>query len=75
VKITTTDGSEFTKQLDYPKGDPRNPLSDREIEEKFQALAEPVMTKAAMKRAIDAIWSLENTNSVSDLMRVFKADK
>jgi 2-methylcitrate dehydratase len=44
VKITTTDGREFSEQLDYPKGDPRNPLSDREIEEKFAALAEGVLT-------------------------------
>ena len=26
VNLTTTDGRTFTKQLDYPKGDPRNPL-------------------------------------------------
>ena len=35
VNITTTDGRKLSKQLDYPKGDPRNPLSDAEIEEKF----------------------------------------
>ncbi len=40
VNIMTTDGQTFSKQLDYPKGDPRNPLSDDEIEEKFRALAE-----------------------------------
>ena len=44
VTIQTTDGREFTTQLDYPKGDPRNPLTDKEVEEKFEALAEPVMT-------------------------------
>ncbi len=44
VSIRTTDGSEFMTQLDYPKGDPRNPLSDQEVEEKFEALAEPVMS-------------------------------
>ena len=27
VNLTTTDGRTFTKQLDYPKGDPRNPLT------------------------------------------------
>jgi 2-methylcitrate dehydratase len=75
VNITTTDGRELAKQLDYPKGDPRNPLSDREIEEKFQALAEPVLTKDAMKRAIDGIWNLENTKSVTQLMQLFKANK
>src|SRR5437763_6711814 len=32
VNITTKDGRTLTKQLDYPKGDPRNPLSDAEVE-------------------------------------------
>ena len=32
MTITTTDGKEFTKQIDYPKGDPRNPLTDAEVE-------------------------------------------
>ena len=59
VTIRTTDGREFTKQLDYPKGDPRNPLSDREIEEKFDALAAPVMSRAARKRVKEAVWKLE----------------
>ena len=27
VRIHTIDGREFSKQLDYPKGDPRNPLT------------------------------------------------
>ena len=46
VRIHTIDGREFTTQLDYPKGDPRNPLTDKEVEEKFEALAEPVMSRA-----------------------------
>jgi 2-methylcitrate dehydratase len=50
VTVTTTDGRELTKQLDYPKGDPRNPLTDREVEEKFDALAEPVLSDVARKR-------------------------
>ena len=40
VNLSTVDGRTFTKQLDYPKGDPRNPLTDAEVEEKFAALAE-----------------------------------
>src|SRR5271167_119015 len=75
VNIRTTDGSEFTKQLDYPKGDPRNPLTDQEIEEKFEALAEPVMSPQARRRALGAIWSLEKQSSVTELMRLFKADR
>ena len=74
VKITTTDGRNFSKQLDYPKGDPRNPLTDAEIEEKFSALADGVLSKNAQKRLVDAIWNLEKIASVSKLMALMKAD-
>jgi len=75
VTIHTTDGKEFTKQLDYPKGDPRNPLTDREIEEKFAALAGPVLGKAAQKKVRDTVWSLEKLDSVGGLMKLMRARK
>ena len=75
VRIHTIDGREFSTQLDYPKGDPRNPLSDQEIEEKFEALAAPVMSREARRRAIDAIWNLEKQSSVSELMKLFNSDR
>jgi 2-methylcitrate dehydratase len=75
VTIHATDGRELRKQLDYPKGDPRNPLTDQEVEEKFEALAGPVMTANTRRRAIDAIWSLEKQPNVSELMRLFRADR
>jgi len=73
VKVTTTDGRTFDKQLDYPKGDPRNPLSDGEVEAKFDALAEPVLTKAGRARVKDTVWNLENLSSVTKLMEMLKA--
>ena len=74
VNITTIDGRTFSKQLDYPKGDPRNPLSDAEVEEKFAALAEGVLSSRAQKRLKDTIWNLEKVGSVSKLMSLMKAD-
>jgi 2-methylcitrate dehydratase len=74
VNITTIDGRTFSKQLDYPKGDPRNPLTDAEVEEKFAALADGVLSAGARKKLIDAIWSLERVGSVSKLMSLMKAD-
>ena len=65
VNITTTDGRAFSKQLDYPKGDPRNPLSDQEIEEKFSALADGVLSPGAQKKLKGAIWGLEKVGSVT----------
>ena len=74
VTVTTTDGKEFNKQLDYPKGDPRNPLTDAEIETKFDALASPVLSDGARKRLKDAVWGLEKIGSISELMDLCKAD-
>ena len=74
ANITTVDGRTFTKQLDYPKGDPRNPLTDQEVEEKFSALAEGVLSKRAQKKLKDAIWNLENIDSVSSLMKLMKSN-
>ena len=74
VHIDTRDGRSFNKQLDYPKGDPRNPLTDQEVEEKFSALAEGVLTDRAQKRVKDAIWNLERVGSVSELMSLMESD-
>ncbi len=68
VTVTTTDGRKLEKQLDYPKGDPRNPLTDQEIEEKFDALAAPIMPAAARAKVKDAVWNLEKQKSITDLM-------
>ena len=74
VTITTTDGDEFTKQIDYPKGDPRNPLTDREIEEKFDALSEPVISDTGRQRIKDTVWRLEQLGSISELMALLQAE-
>jgi 2-methylcitrate dehydratase len=74
VTVTTTDGRELTKQLDYPKGDPRNPLTDREVEEKFDALAEPVLSDVARKRLKQAVWELDQLSSITELLDLCRVD-
>jgi 2-methylcitrate dehydratase len=75
VTITTTDGREVSRELDYPKGDPRNPLGDREIEEKFDALAAPFLTETRRDQVKQAVWQLERQGSVSELMALLQADR
>jgi 2-methylcitrate dehydratase len=72
VQITTTDGQEYSKQIDYPKGDPRNALTDREIEEKFEALAEGVLSVERRREVKEAIWNLERLPSITDLMNLLQ---
>jgi 2-methylcitrate dehydratase len=75
VTIHTTDGKEHTKQVDYPKGDPRNPLTDAEIEEKFDALASPVLAPDTLRKVKYTVWGLEKVAAISDLMATLRADR
>lgn len=74
VRIDTTDGRSMEKTIDYPRGDPRNPLPDDEVEEKFHALAGPVMAPDRRRALADAIWSLDEQPSISALMGLMKAN-
>ena len=74
VTIRATDGREFSKQIDYPKGDPRNPLTDEEIEEKFEALAAPIMPAEERQELKEAVWNLESVESITELMRLTRAE-
>lgn len=51
VVVTAVDGRRFEKQVDWPKGDPRDPLTDLELRAKFDALAAGVPPERR-----DAIW-------------------
>ncbi len=75
VTIHTTDGEQLKEQLDYPKGDPRNPLTDEEIEEKFDALAAPLLSAAARTRLKKAVWNLEKLETVTELLDLCRADR
>jgi 2-methylcitrate dehydratase len=73
-EIRTKQGAVFTHRVEYPKGDPRNPMTDQEIEEKFRAMAERFMTETQIKKVISTVYQLEKLETVNNLMRamVFK---
>jgi 2-methylcitrate dehydratase len=68
VVIKTNDGRELVKELDFPKGDPRNPLTDDEIGGKFAALAEGIATPADVERMRAAVNKTEEYDDVRELM-------
>ena len=75
VTITTTAGKKFTTRVDVPKGDPRDPMTPEELQIKFDALAEPVMSAARRTKLRDAVFGLERLERVGDLMALCVADR
>ncbi len=74
VTIRTKDGQTFSASVDYPKGDPREPMTDQELQQKFAALAGPFASPASQQKMRDAIWQLEAFADSGQFLRLFVAD-
>jgi 2-methylcitrate dehydratase PrpD len=70
VTITTKDGKKYSAYVDRPKGDPRNPPTDKELEEKFRSLAAFVLPSRKIDSLVKAIWSLEKVPNIRQLIRL-----
>lgn len=61
VSIETNEGVTFTKQVDYPKGEPENPISDIQLEEKFISLMQySGKTKSEYQSIINIVKNVES---------------
>lgn len=70
VTITTTSGKSFTKRVDVPKGDPRDPMTAEEIGVKFHALGDSVIGKAACDQLAATILSMERVGNVREFAKL-----
>jgi len=68
VKVST--GKVVSKQINYHKGHPKNPMSDSEVEEKFQKLTKRILDKSRARRILDAVWNLEKAKDVSKVVSI-----
>lgn len=53
-------GETVSASVDYPKGDAKNPLTLAELEDKFRALTESVLTSAQQQHFIERCRTIEN---------------
>jgi len=75
VSVRTAMGKEYVKQVDFPLGHPRNPMSDREVEEKFRALAAGKLDRAQAGKVIDLVWKLDRLKDIGSLMPLLKVTR
>jgi 2-methylcitrate dehydratase PrpD len=67
VEIDTTDGRTLAFRAETRKGDPENPLTDAELEDKYFELTEPVLGRATADALLAELWGIER---VTDLTRL-----
>jgi 2-methylcitrate dehydratase len=72
IEIKNKSGETFTKTVTYPKGHPKNPLTDSELEQKFNTLNSGLINDDTVNEIIDNIWRLETLKDIGSFMKLFK---
>ena len=67
VVVRTTNGNDYEEYLEYPKGDPREPMTIEDLRTKFNALSSSLLDEKRQKEIEDTIFSCE-TMTVKDFM-------
>jgi 2-methylcitrate dehydratase PrpD len=69
VTITLPDGRKVTGASDFPRGNPENPVSTLELEEKFRSLIEPRFGSGTV---IAALRALDHLEACEDMAAAFR---
>lgn len=69
--IKTKDGRELVKQVDYPRGHAKNPMTDQEVEDKFRRLASRVLAPRQINFILESLWDLENQRDLTEILEAF----
>jgi 2-methylcitrate dehydratase PrpD len=65
LTITLANGTAVEDSEDYPRGNPENPVSTAELEEKFLGLIVPRYGKKTARRALTAVQSIETFDDMA----------
>ena len=68
IEIITKDGRSFSKKINYPKGHPKNPTTDKEVEIKFKTMADNILPPGQIDIILDKLWHLEYIKDGREIM-------
>jgi len=70
VTIKTKRGKEYKSRVMFPKGDPENPVTREELEDKFRNLGGKYLSKKKTDDLFTRIWKLENLGSITEFTKL-----
>ena len=72
IAVTTSGGEKYEASTSYPKGHKNNPLSDREVDQKFTNLASAVLSEQQCTEALNLLWSIEEASDLTGLLEAME---
>jgi 2-methylcitrate dehydratase len=70
LTATMADGRTLVKEVEFPRGHAKNPMTDAEVEQKFRTLVEPRYGKKTAAKILKTCWRLEELKKAGKLVRL-----
>jgi len=70
VAITLADGKVLERHVEHAIGSAGNPMSDRDLEDKFRGLADGALPPAQTDALIEKCWSVATLSDVAEIARM-----
>jgi 2-methylcitrate dehydratase len=65
VTIRAMSGDTHVKELTYPRGHAKNPMSDADVERKFRSMAGRRLSQAQCDAVVNTVWELERSTDIA----------
>jgi 2-methylcitrate dehydratase len=72
ITVTTRDGQEAVREVEFPKGHSSNAMTDDEVENKFRRLADGELAPDRQAEALRRLWALEVEADLRSLLALFR---
>ncbi|KON29656.1 hypothetical protein AC482_05940 [miscellaneous Crenarchaeota group-15 archaeon DG-45] len=72
VEVTTRGGERLRDHVEYPLGDPANPLPPEALTGKFRTLASKTLPEEEVEAVIDAVFRIEDIQDVGQLTELLR---
>jgi 2-methylcitrate dehydratase PrpD len=75
ISVQLRQGQTLKHRVEHALGDPGNPLSDRDVEEKARTLLSPLLPKRRIDALLKKLWAFESVGNVGEVIRLLSKKK
>jgi 2-methylcitrate dehydratase len=75
ITVKLRSGKVISKQVEYPKGHPKNPITNEEVENKYRRLAGAYFGESQLSETLSSLWNLDSVEDLSKLTAGFLIKK
>lgn len=75
IALTTKQGARIVEKASYPRGHAKNPMSEEDIEAKFETLAESTMQPAHATALLQALWAVDRAAQIDDVLKLVRVER